>query len=392
MSIGGNVDTGSGERYISIRRTHMRKRLQLPKIIQIEVTTACQLRCMFCPHTIMAKDWVTTHMSWEAFSSLLPFVRHTKLVHLQGWGEPLLHPRLWDMAAAIRENRGRASVTTNALLLDTSAAREACRVGLELVAISVAGAHAETNDYLRVGSYFERICANIDYLCGLRPRPKVHLLMQMMKSNKEELPELVTLAAELGVDEVIAPNLDYIPTEEVDTLRAFARNARDSYLEITEEATRRGKELGIKVHIYPIEPRDDILMCDADPVHRVWISASGEVAPCPYLALSVRGRIPRLFWGKKEDISPLSFGNVLQGLDRVLNGQPALSFREAFSRRLLADRFSTIGKVKGSSLPRVSSSSIAFLESLAQMTHKEQSSMLPPPPDTCRNCYKLYGL
>jgi MoaA/NifB/PqqE/SkfB family radical SAM enzyme len=370
----------------------MRKKLHLPKIIQIEVTTACQLRCMFCPHTIMGEDWLTTHMSWEVFSSLLPFVPHTKLVHLQGWGEPLLHPRLWDMAAAIRENRGRASVTTNALLLDTAAAREACRIGLDLVAISVAGAHAETNDSLRIGSDFEKICANIGYLCELKPRPKVHLVMQMMKSNMEELPELLTLAARLGVDEVIAPNLDYIPTEEVDILRAFDQNARDSYLGITEEAMRRGQELGIKVHIYPIEPRDDILMCDADPLHRVWILASGEVAPCPYLALSVRGRIPRVFWGKREDLAPLSFGNALQGLDRVLNGQPALSFREAFSRRLLADRFGTIGKVKGSSLPRVSSSSVAFFESLAQMTPVDRSSELPPPPDTCRNCYKLYGL
>ena len=370
----------------------MRKRLQLPQIIQVEVTTACQLRCRFCPHTIMAKDWVTTHMSWEAFSSLLPFVRHTNLVHLQGWGEPLLHPRLWDMAVAIRENRGRASVTTNAMLLDTSAAREACRVGLDLVAISIAGAQAETNDSLRIGSDFEKICANIDYLCGLRPRPKVHLVMQMAKSNMEELPELVTLAARLGVDEVIAPNLDYIPTEEVDTLRAFDQNARDSCLEITEEATQRGKELGIKVHIYPIEPRDDLLMCDADPVHRVWISASGEVAPCPYLALSVRGQIPRIFWGKKEDLAHLSFGNVQQGLERVLNGQIALSLREAFSGRLLADGFGTIGKVKGSSLPKVSSSSVTFFESLAQMTPVEHSSALPPPPDVCRNCYKLYGL
>jgi MoaA/NifB/PqqE/SkfB family radical SAM enzyme len=378
---------------IFLKKGHMmKKKLQLPQIIQVEVTTACQLRCMFCPHTIMAKDWVRTHMSWEVFSSLLPFVRHTKLVHLQGWGEPLLHPKLCDMAAAIRENRGRTSMTTNALLLDTSAAREACRIGLDLVAISVAGAKAETNDSLRIGSDFEKICANIGYLCGLRPRPKVHLVMQMMSSNIEELPELVSLAARLGVDAVIAPNLDYIPTEEVDTLRAFDHNARDSYLEITEEATRRGEELGIKVHIYPLGPRDNMLMCDADPLHRVWISASGEVSPCPYLALSVRGQIPRLFWGKKEYLAPLSFGNVLQGLDRVLNGHPALCFRQAFSRRLLADGFATIGKAKGASLPKVSSSSVTFFESFAQMTHKEQSSMLPPPPDICRNCYKLYGL
>lgn len=366
--------------------------MPLPKIIQIEVTTACQLLCVFCPHTVMAKEWVRTHMSWEVFSSLLPFVRHTKLVHLQGWGEPLLHPRLWDMAVAIKERHGRVSLTTNALLLDESAAKEACRIGLDLVAISVAGALGETNDSLRAGSHLEPICANISYLCKLKPRPKVHLVMQMMRPNIEELPELVTLAARLGVDEVIAPNLDYTPTEEVDALRAFNRSGDHNCTELTEEATRRGRELGIKVHLYPLSPRDDVLVCDADPVHNVWISVSGEVAPCPYLALPCRGQIPRLFWGKKEDLARFSFGNVLEGLDRVLNGQAARSFREAFSRRLLADRLGTMTDVNSSSLPRVSSTSVDFFESLAQMTRRERSSALPPAPDICPTCYKLYGL
>ncbi len=371
----------------------MRKKLQLPQIIQIEITTACQLRCMFCPHTIIAKDWVKSHMSWEVFSSLLPFVRYTKLVHLQGWGEPLLHPRLWDMAAAIKEKRGRVSVTTNAMLLDGDAARELCRIGIDLIAVSVAGAHAETNDSLRVGSDFEKICANIAYLGGLRPRPKVHLVMQMTKANIEELPELVTLAAELGVDEVIAPNLDYAPTEEVDALRAFNPAPNAHYAELAEETQRRGKELGVKVHIYPLSPRDDVLMCDAQPIHNVWISVSGEVAPCPYLALSCRGHIPRIFWGQQEHIPRFSFGKVTSGLDEVLKVQTARSFREAFSRRLMADRLDTMTEANVSSMPKVSSSSVHFFESLAQMTSKEKrSSEFPPPPEVCRNCYKLYGI
>jgi MoaA/NifB/PqqE/SkfB family radical SAM enzyme len=366
--------------------------VNLPKIIQIEVTTACQLRCVFCPHTVIARDWGKTHISWEVFSSLLPFIRHTKLVHLQGWGEPLLHPHLWDMAAAIRERRGRVSLTTNAILLDKSTAKDACRIGLDLVAISVAGARAKSNDSLRVGSRFDQICTNIAYLCSLKPRPKVHLVMQMMKANMEELPELVTLAARLEVDEVIAPNLDYIPTEEVDALRAFHHTINSDYAKLTQEATRRGKELGIKVHIYPLQPRDDVLMCDADPVHRVWISVWGEIAPCPYVALSIRGQIPRFFWGKKQDHARFSFGNVLEGLDRVFNDQAARSFNEAFSRRLRADRFGAIAKSNVSGLPRVSSSSVNFFESLVKIAQKETAYSVPPAPDICHNCYKLYGL
>jgi MoaA/NifB/PqqE/SkfB family radical SAM enzyme len=208
----------------------------------------------------------------------------------------------------------------------------------------------------------------------------------------KELLDLVTLAARLGVDEVITPNLDYIPTEEVDTLRAFDRTANQDYVELTEEATRRGKELGIKVHISSLAPRNDVLMCDADPVHNVWISALREVTHCSYLAHPLHSPLPRFFWGKKEDLTRFSFGNVSEGLDRVLNDRSARSFRDAFCRRLLADRLGTIVKAKGHSLPRVSSSSVDFFESLAQMIPTDRSSGLPPTPDICRNCYKLYGL
>ena len=208
----------------------------------------------------------------------------------------------------------------------------------------------------------------------------------------KELLDLVPLTARLGVDEVIAPNLDYTPTEEVKTLKVFDRIANHNYITLTEEAAQRGKELGIKVYLSPLSLRDDVLMCDAHPVDNVWISASGEVAPCPCLVLSLRGQLPRLFWGEKEDLTHFSLGNALEGFDRVSNGQPARSFREAFSRRLLADRLGTIARDKGSSIPRVSSSSVNFFESLAQMVCKESPPGLPPTPEVRCNCYTLYGI
>ncbi|MDI6814495.1 MAG: radical SAM/SPASM domain-containing protein [Dehalococcoidales bacterium] len=365
--------------------------MTLPRIIQLEVTTACQVRCTFCARTALADRWVSAHLDWEVFSCLLPFVRGTELVHLQGWGEPLLHPRLWDMAVAIKQRHGRVSLTTNAMLLDEATSREACRIGFDLIAISVAGARAETNDSLRVGCHLDQICANISYLCRLKPRPKVNLVMQMMKPNLEELPELVTLAARLGVDEVIAPNLDYTPTAEVDALKAFGFSLDLHQAELTEEAQRKGKELGVKVHIYPLRPSYDVLMCDADPVHNVWITVWGEVVPCAYLALPCRGSIPRLFWGKAELFPRFSFGKVTEGLDRVLEGQTARSFREAFGRRLQMDRLDTIAFGVPSALsPR--SAWAGFLELSTEATSLSKAAALLPPPDLCRNCYKLYGI
>lgn len=367
--------------------------MALPRIIQLEITTACQARCTFCARTALADRWVSAHLPWEVFSSILPFVRHIKLVHLQGWGEPLLHPRLWDMAVAIKERHGRVSLTTNAVLLDEAASRETCRIGFDLVAISVAGARAATNDSLRVGCHLDQICANISYLCRLKPRPKVTLVMQMMKPNLEELPELVTLAARLGVDEVIAPNLDYTPTAEVDALKAFGFSLDLHQVELTEEAQRRGKELGVKVYIYPLRPSSDVLMCDADPVHNIWITVWGEVAPCAYLALPCRGNFPRLFWGECQELSRFSFGKVTEGLDKVLNNQAARSFREAFARRLKTSKFDIITAGELPALLEPRSARAGFLKPLTETTTSlRKAAALLPPPDLCRNCYKFYGI
>jgi len=259
------------------------------------------------------------------------------------------------------------------------------------VAISVAGARAATNDSLRLGSHFDQICTNISYLCQLKPRPKVNLVMQMMKPNMEELPELVTLAARLGADGVVAPNLDYTPTAEVDALKAFAYSPDPHHVELTEEAEKRGKELGVKVRTYPLRPSSDVLMCDADPVHNVWISVRGEVAPCPYLTLPYQGDFPRLFWGECQYLSQFSFGKVTEGLDRVFNSQEARSFQQAFARRLQVDRLDAIvDKVPSLLSPR--STLAGFLKPLAQTTSLRKAATLLPPPDLCRNCYKFYGL
>lgn len=345
--------------------------VQVPRIVQVEVTSACQLRCTFCARTALADRWINAHLSREAFSGILPYARQIELVHLQGWGEPLLHPRLWDMAAALKQAGCRVSLTTNGVLLDEEAVREACRLGLDLVAVSVAGARPTTNDALRVGSSLERIAANVSRLCEQKPRPRVVLIMQLMPPNLPELPELVSLAAEVGADEVVAPHLDYIPAPELDGLRAFGWQPDPRVSDLVSEAMRRGEELGVKVHVYESRLRDDVLVCAADPVHNLWITVDGQAAPCAYLALPCRNGFPRFFEGTHEHLRRLTFGDVSGGVPRVWQSRPARSFRSAFSRR---QQWGQLGYLLD-----------------ATLSPSATPPAPPPPPAPCRRCYKLYG-
>lgn len=344
--------------------------MEVPRILQVEVTSACQLRCTFCARTALADRWINAHLSPEAFAGILPWAGKVELVHLQGWGEPLLHPRLWDMAAALKGQGCRVSLTTNGVLLDEEAAKEACRLGLDLVAVSVAGARPATHDALRVGSSLDRVAAAVAGLCARSPRPRVVLIMQLMTPNLEDLPELVDLAAELGADEVVAPHLDYLPSPAFDGLRAFAWEPDPRLAGLAEEAVRRGERLGVKVHVYDPRLRDDVLVCAADPLHNLWITVDGQGAPCAYLALPCRDGFPRYFEGSLENVRRLTFGDVRAGLPRVWGSRPARAFRAAFSRR---DQWGRVGY-------------------LLDATLSPSTAPAPPAaPPQCRRCYKLYG-
>lgn len=93
---------------------------------QLELTTRCQLKCVYCPHhPQLPREKVD--MDWDTFEASLDLVRffvrqgtQTEL-SLTGIGESMLHPRFVEMVAAARATVGPQrplTLTTNGLLLD----------------------------------------------------------------------------------------------------------------------------------------------------------------------------------------------------------------------------------------------------------------------------------
>jgi hypothetical protein len=54
------------------------------------------------------------HMPIELFYELIPFLRYTDLVYLQGWGEPLVHKDLFEM---VRSGLRNASDSGTSVIL-----------------------------------------------------------------------------------------------------------------------------------------------------------------------------------------------------------------------------------------------------------------------------------
>ncbi|RLI07484.1 hypothetical protein DRO32_03810 [Candidatus Bathyarchaeota archaeon] len=357
-----------------------KRRRKVFNCIQVEVTSRCFLDCIMCPLPLLSRsgEWLPLDLGQEAISSLMEASDLANLIYLSGWGEPLLRPDLPDLVRELGSGGAEIGFTTNGVLMRPRRARALLEAGLDLVSFSLAGSTEEVHGAVRKGSRLSDITGNIRDLLALRKnmgldRPRVLILFLMLKENVGELPEMVELAYELGVDGLVATNMTYAATREQEALAAFSMGARSPYARHVEEAEARAKELGLSFRAYPLEA-EEVSVCDEDPLNNVFITADGLVGPCVYLNMPVRDRIPRSFCGSELAIPRLVFGDLRrESLLDIWWSSEYVAFRRAFRTRAEAVL------------------DLAFLHasSLEEARRRLEEAPLPPP---CRTCYKAYGL
>lgn len=344
---------------------------------QIEITSRCSTGCVFCPHDALSDRWVEGDISLGLFREHIhPHLGLFDLVYLQGWGEPMLHPGLWDMLGLAQEKGCRTGFTTNGAWLEGERNEQLLGMGVDMISVSFAGTAAPVHESLRTNSKFLELCQNFQNLANLKKQrgcehPWLELHFLMTRANLSEFPALVELAASLGADEVVATNLTYSPSINLDRNHIFSEQPLTEDLEIVNQAKQNAERLNIPLRVYPLQTEPNTLVCDADPVNTVYINHRGEVTPCVYLGLTVKGRIPRYYNGEYHPFDPISFGNVATGLDPALNSKEREVFISAFKHR------------------NVGANPFAMF---AYISDQDRETELPLPPTPCQYCYKMLGV
>ena len=360
---------------------------------QIEITSRCSLRCVMCPKTAGGTK-KPAEMSLGEFGRILPCLPGAEHVVLEGWGESTLHPHLIEIvklvhsrqaygqdarAGAVRERCTKAGFVTGGAGLNEEIIDGLIEAGLDFIGFSLAGATPRTHEAIRKGSDLRRLLGLIKYLLDLkgggrdRP-PKVHIVFVLLKSNIEELPLLVRLAAEIGVPEVNLINAVHLSNRAQDEQRVFAYEGGEApYGPVLAEAERLARRLGVRLRIPGLVARE-AAVCEENPLGNLYVSAEGEISPCVFLAPPVGGGAPfrRFFRGDAHFIEKVSFGNVFrEPFKDIWENGAYEAFRRSFQRRLEA----------------VEEAREAIF-TLRQPKH----SSLPEAPLPCRTCHKLYGL
>jgi hypothetical protein len=96
-----------------------------------------------------------------------------------------------------------------------------------------------------------------------------------------------------------------------------------------------------------------------------------------YLRLPKKGKIPRIFLNKEYAVEPKHFGNIdTEELSPVWSKDDYRSFRKVFEDRIRAGR-----------------NVASIFDAVSNRSSSPQEIFAPPPlSDSCRTCYKAYGI
>ena len=81
---------------------HAQPQVEPPRFVQIEPVGQCNLRCRMCPISLRPESQPgqpPALMEMDVFTRLIGQFGDIEELHLQGLGEPLMHPRFFEMVS-----------------------------------------------------------------------------------------------------------------------------------------------------------------------------------------------------------------------------------------------------------------------------------------------------
>jgi MoaA/NifB/PqqE/SkfB family radical SAM enzyme len=317
--------------------------------IQVEVTSDCNAACIYCPRTLYRDRWADRHLPLETFKKLVPAFSETRHVHLQGWGEPFLHPDFFEMVAIAKGAGCRVGTTTNGMLLNREKIEKVVESKIDIIAFSLAGTGDE-NDRIRKGTRLAKVLDAMRTLNEEKERqgvetPAIHVAYMLFQSGIGNLRNLPHLLEGCGVSDVVISFLDFIPCEELqsEVIAPATKAEHEELRSCLEEVREEGSLHHLHVH-HPLasmgeskEGRtENVQGCTENVQRAVCIASDGSVSPCVYTNMQVPGAcyMPQ---GEKRQYERMVFGNIQEkSLRKIWQEKTYSAFRNSFHKRVLS--------------------------------------------------------
>ena len=216
-------------------------------------------------------------------------------------GEPLLYRHFDEILDLCAEHGVKLNLTTNGTFPGRGAEAWAERIVpvTSDVKVSWNGATSATQESVMLGSNWERVLENVRTFIGVRDahaaaggnRCSVTLQMTFMEVNYRELPGVVRLAAEMGVDRVKGHHLwvhfgqtaDQSLRRSPEAIKDWNRVVDEAYMAADECRLSDGSRVVLD-NVFRLDPNDgDDISAGAECPFlgkEAWVAADGRFNPC----------------------------------------------------------------------------------------------------------------
>ena len=276
--------------------------------LEMEVTTACYLKCIHCEHTYFDKSYLNQHLPLSTLKEVLESVPNLKWINLTGEGTAILNPDFDLMVADVKDRGIYLDFSHDFVKLTEYSMLEWIAYGVDRIYWSFDGCTMDTYEAIRVGANFEKVQRNVRKLIDAKkelgsPLPEICFRYTFFKDNVHEVEMIPRFLYNLAGGDVKLygdePSINIVALLEFKETRGWECEIPE---DVVGRVNKEAKSLGFKVywsHVTHIEEEKaplDYCTFWSEP----YIMITGHVVPCCAVLMS----------NKRSELEELSFGNI----------------------------------------------------------------------------------
>lgn len=275
----------------------------------VELTNRCNLDCAMCyRHSWRCPEGEMDPALFAKILSEIPMLPELEEIALGGLGEPLYHPKFWEWLPRLHEaNPGiRIVLSTNGVLLQPGHIRALAAAGVSKIVISVDGADMKVQQEVRGFEAGEVNRKLADLAEEINRTEGIVWWWETVwqKKNRAHLPDVVRLAAQHGVKQLIVSHLMPVSANQQGEA-LFDPELLPEDKKTLERARLIAMINGLSVQF----PKEKLLTersCNFVNKMSAVIRWDGAVAPCYRYLHGCREH----FYGRGKDVPAFMFANL----------------------------------------------------------------------------------
>jgi len=185
------------------------KKKRVPKVIVVEPTNMCNLRCPVCPtHFAMKRErgMMKLRLFRQIIDEFGPLPKKPE-IQFRMSGEPLLHPEIAELVRYAGTKGHSTMISSNGTLLSEHLSRDLIEANLNEMVLALDGFSKESYEAYRRGARFEKVVENIERFAAVRKklrkaRPKLVIQTLLTSGSEGETDSIKEWAQSIGADQV----------------------------------------------------------------------------------------------------------------------------------------------------------------------------------------------